>query len=302
MTIVNANGINLCYQFHGKRHNPVVLLVHGLGMPLTAWPQKLISRLVDAGFCVLCFDHRDVGESDHCDYLPLPNFFVTWLKLKLGFKIRSPYPLTDLMHDTVALLNALKIDKVHVVGVSMGGMIAQLLAINARQRIKTLTSIMSTSGNKKLPGPTKAVARHLLSKPASDSFADRQAYHLKTWQLIGSPKYPPDPKSLKKSIKVTLQRGGSPLGVYRQMLAILATPSRVKALQQIDLPTLVIHGKDDPLVPCQGGLDTASAIPNARLHLIAGMGHDLPDLLLGEISDLIIEQAKQADNALNSGS
>jgi len=291
ITTIKANGVEIAYELHGKEDAPVIMLIHGLGMPMTAWPMEMVEQLVDAGFRVLIIDNRDQGRSEKFHHLPIPNMIWQALKLKLGLKINAPYPLTDLMKDTLGVLDGLNIEKVHVVGVSMGGMISQLLAIHHPERVMSLTSIMSTTGNPKLPKAEKHVIAHLMSAPKSQSEEDVINYHMKTWQLIGSPEYPTPDGELREFVKGLLDRGMSPAGTTRQMLAILATRNRYQDLSELIMPVQVIHGTADPVIPVAAGKETAEAA-KAKLHLVEGMGHDLPEALHDKICTWIIEQAK----------
>jgi pimeloyl-ACP methyl ester carboxylesterase len=297
---VSANGTQIAYEFYGEPQAPVILLIHGLGMPMTGWPMGIVDKLVAEGFRVLRIDNRDQGKSEKFDQLPMPNMLWQFLKLKIGLSVSAPYELTELMKDTLGVLDALKIDSVHVVGVSMGGMISQLLAINAPSRVKTLTSIMSTTGNRKIPGPDKSVSAHLIKKPIIKTKQDVIDYHIKTWQLIGSPAYQPKPEQLKMYVAELMDRGMSAPGTARQMLAILAAPNRVKDLSRLRMPCQIIHGIDDLLVRVEGGIDTAKAIPQAEQHLIKGMGHDLPVELHGQICGLIAKQARSQEEKSNA--
>lgn len=299
---VNANGTDIAYEFYGDKKNPVVLLIHGLGMPMTAWPMTMVQSLVEHNLCVLRIDNRDQGQSKKFDHLKVPNMVWQFMKLKMGWSVTSAYTLMDMMQDTLATLKALEIKEVHVVGASMGGMIAQLLALHAPEQVKSLTSIMSHTGNPKLKGPTHVVSSHLMTTPVMTSADDVMAYHVKTWQLIGSPDFPTPMPELESYIQSLMDRGMSANGTARQMLAILAAKNRVDDLTKIAMPAQVIHGTADPLVRVEGGIETAKAIPNAKLHLIEGMGHDFPSALqpqiCGYITDLIssveLKQEKQA--------
>ena len=299
-TWVNVNGTQIAYDQHGSANDPVILLIHGVAM--TAWPMAMVEQLAQAGFQVLRMDNRDTGQSQKFDHLQLPNMRWQLIKHKIGLKVAAPYPLTDLMKDTVGVLDALNIDAVHVVGASMGGMVAQLLAINAPGRVKSLTSIMSHSGKRGLPGPSKTVTRHLLSTPNSGSAADRQAYHVKTRWLIGSPKYPASAADITRDVCDQLDRGICTRGGARQVLAILAAESRVPKLRALRVPSQIIHGEDDPLIPAAGGISTQDAIHNARLHLIAGMGHDLPEQLHNKICKFIVELANTSEKKFQTAS
>jgi pimeloyl-ACP methyl ester carboxylesterase len=299
---VDSNGTKIAYELYGDEQAPVVLLIHGLGMPMTAWPMAMVDQIVGQGFRVLRIDNRDQGQSQNFDHLKVPNLLWQILRLKMGFSVNAPYPLTDLMKDTLGVLDALNIHSVHVVGASMGGMISQLLAINAPSRVKTLTSIMSTTGNHKIPGATKDVSAHLFKKPKIKSRQDVVDYHVKTWKLIGSPAYPASQEQLEEYVAQHMNRGMSAAGTARQMLAIIATPNRTDDLSQLKMPCQVIHGTDDPLVRVEGGIETANAIPQADKHLIQGMGHDLPVELHDQICGLIVKQAKLAEEKLKVAS
>jgi pimeloyl-ACP methyl ester carboxylesterase len=292
MPKVVVNGIEIAYEFKGSRDNPVLLLVHGLGSPLTAWPESFVDCLVDEGFCVLRYDNRDVGHSQQMDALGNPNMLKLWFRNLIRLPAKPPYSLEDMMTDAKALLEALEIDKVHVVGASLGGMISQLLAIHAPEKVLTLTSIMSTTGNRNVPGPTQAVSQHLMSRPSEFTAEAILAHNLKTWSLIGSPDYVTPEDVQVEYVKGILERGLTGAGVARQMAAIMSAKSRVKALQKLKVPSLVIHGDADPLVRVEGGYDTAKAIPNARLEIIPGMGHDFPPQLQPQICELISTHVK----------
>lgn len=294
ITTVKANGVEIAYELHGNPDAPVILLIHGLGMPMTSWPMEMVNELVEAGYQVLRIDNRDQGRSEKLHHLPMPNMVWQVIKLKLGLKINPPYALTELMQDTIGVLDALNIEKVHIVGVSMGGMISQLVAINAPSRVASLTSIMSTTGNPKLPQAEKHVISHLMSGPKSAAEEDIIQYHMKTWKLIGSPKYPTTDEDLRAYVKGQLDRGISPAGTQRQMLAIIATPNRYKELGQLSMPVQVIHGSDDPLIPVAAGKDTADAA-KGTYHLVEGMGHDLPKQLQSQICAWITEQANSVE-------
>lgn len=284
-----VNGINLAYEIHGSKSNPVICLIHGLGSPLTAWPENFVELLVEQNLCVLLVDNRDVGRSQKMDHLKLPNMGLQWIKKKFGFKVAAPYELMDMMHDIKALLRVLKFYQVHVVGASMGGMIAQLLAIHSPHTVKSLTSIMSTTSNPSLPAASKAVLSHFALRQKSSSPEETLSFTMNTWRLIGSPKYPTTDHDLKSFTQRLIERGIHAAGTARQALAIMAAPSRVSQLQELAVPCLVIHGEDDPLVPLQGGIDTAEAIPGADLHILNGMGHDLPKQLHKTIQQLITD-------------
>jgi len=297
---VMANGTTIAYEMYGSNKAPVILLVHGLGAPMTAWPMAMVNKLVDEGFCVLRIDNRDMGQSQKFDHLKMPNMLWQFIKLKMGWSVKAPYALTDMMQDVLGVLDALGIDKVHIVGASMGGMISQLVAIHAPDRVKSLTSIMSHTGNPKLAGATKAVSDHFLKKPKIKNKEDVIAYHIKTWELISGSIHTTSDADRYEYVLGLMARGMSATGTARQMLAIMATPSRVNELSSLTMPCQVIHGTDDPLVLVAGGIETAESIPNAQLHLIEGMGHDLPAQLHDKICGLIRDQANKTEKQLQA--
>ncbi|WP_019028826.1 alpha/beta fold hydrolase [Colwellia piezophila] len=292
---INANGISIAYQIHGDEQNPVLLLVHGLSTPLTGWPVEMVESLVEKGFRVLLIDNRDMGKSEQLNHLAIPNLLWTVIKIKCGFSVNVPYQLEDMMLDTLALLDALGIDKVHVVGASMGGMIAQLIAINHPDRLLSLTSIMSTTGYKQLPAIDVEVKRALAQKPASSDYEDRLNYHVNKWRAIGSPQYPINETDLSLRVGKLLERGISGKGTLRQILAILTAPDRTERLKSVLTPTLVIHGDSDGLVHLDGGLATATAISKAKLQIYQGMGHDFPIELIPSIVNDIVEHAQAVE-------
>jgi len=299
---LRANGIDIEIEDSHEADStgrPVVLLIMGLGMQLVAWPPALVQSLVDAGYRVVRLDNRDIGLSQKFDHLGMPNLLWEGLKYKLGLPVKSPYSLGDMAADTLAVLDALKIDKAHVVGVSMGGMIAQRVAIAAPQRVLSLTSIMSSSGARGLPQARPQVMRVLMSRPAGTDPESVLNHYVKLFKAIGSPGFPIDDAELRERIAVAAKRSFYPAGTVRQMAAIAADSQRAAALGALRLPTLVIHGKADPLVPYACGEDTARRIPGATLVGITGMGHDLPAGVVERILEPLIphlntSQAAQA--------
>jgi pimeloyl-ACP methyl ester carboxylesterase len=294
MQKLKANGVELAYELHGDRSHPAMLLIMGLGMPLSGWPTKLVEMLVAQGFRVILFDNRDIGRSQILDELPTPNVVLQILKSKIGLKTRAPYQLADMAQDAEGLLDALDIARAHVVGASMGGMIAQLLALQSSDRVQSLTSIMSTTGQRGLPSASKPVQRHMLTRGKSPSPEDRMQHSLKMWQLIGSPGYPVADEERRLSLQRHFDRGMTLQGIMRQMLAIIAASDRTDPLRNLELPSLVIHGEADQLVPVECGRATAQAISGSKLVTIPGMGHDLPDALLPRIDQLIGDHARAA--------
>ncbi len=293
MPTLTANGIRIAFDTAGDPKAVPMLLVHGLGMQLTAWPDEFIEGLVELGFYVIRYDHRDSGLSTKFEQAGVPHLGLAWLKSRLGWPIRSPYRLDDLAEDALGVLSALGVARAHVVGVSMGGMVGQILAARHPQRVLSLSSIMSSSGRRGLPGPAPAVRKALMRRPADphdiDSVID-QAVH--AMQAIGSPAYPTPENVLRRRLSRSLRRNYCPAGLARQMLALTASGDRCALLGTIAVPTLVIHGAADPLVPLACGVDTASCVPGARLEVIEGMGHDLPPQLIERLLALLDAHAR----------
>lgn len=276
---IKANGIDIEVEDTGPgpggAERPAVLLIMGLGLQLVAWPPAVVQALVDTGYRVVRFDNRDIGLSQHFDHLATPNLLWAGLKHRLGWNVQAPYSLHDMARDSIGVLDALGIGNAHVVGVSMGGMIAQRVALAAPERVQSLTSIMSSSGARELPQADARVMKVLFSRPADGSRDAIVAHYVRLYQAIGSPAFPIDEAELRQRIALSVDRSYHPAGTLRQMVAIAADITRAQELARIDKPTLVLHGEADPLLPFAHGLDTARRIPGARLAGIAGMGHDL---------------------------
>ena len=290
---IRANGIDIEVEDTAQSQpatadKPVVLLIMGLGMQLLAWPPQMVQGLVDAGYRVVRFDNRDVGLSTHFDQLGKPNLLWASLKHKIGLVPAAPYTLSDMADDALGVLDTLGIAQAHVVGVSMGGMIAQRVAIAAPQRILSLTSIMSTSGARGLPQAEPKVMKALLSRPSGTSVQAVTDHTVRLFQVIGSPSYPTPEAELRQRVQEGIHRSFHPVGTLRQMLAIVADITRAAQLSRIACPTLVIHGKADPLVPYACGEDTARSIPGAKLLGIDGMGHDLPPEPVAQILTALV--------------
>ncbi len=273
---------------------PAVLLIMGLGMQLVAWPPQLVEALVDAGFRVIRMDNRDIGLSQHFDHLGKPNLILAGIKYKLGLRVRPPYTIEDMAHDALGVLDALGVTRAHIIGVSMGGMVAQRVAIAAPGRVLSLTSIMSSSGAKGLPQARREVTRVLLSRPASDAPDAVVNHYVRLFKTIGSPAYPIPESEMRERIARGVQRSYHSAGVLRQMLAIVSDITRAQQLSRITSPTLVLHGRADPLVPYAHGEDTAQRIPGARLIGFDGMGHDLPPEPVALMLDALIPHLQGA--------
>ncbi len=270
-----ANGISIEVEEHGLPGHPAVLLIMGLGMQLIAWPPTVIEPLVNAGFRVITFDNRDIGLSQHFDHCGKPNIVWASIKRKLGWKISAPYSLEDMARDALGVLDAIGIQQAHIVGASMGGMIAQHVSALAPERMLSLTSIMSSSGAPGLPDAKPAVLRALLNRPKSQNVNDITAHYVKLFGVIGSPAFPIEQQLLRDRITMGIERSHHPDGTLRQMVAIAADTQRHELIKRITAPTLVVHGLADVLVPPAHGRDTAQRIPGSRFVGIEGMGHDL---------------------------
>ena len=292
---VAANGLTFEVEMHGSQGGIPLLLIMGLGMQLTAWPEELLTSLVDKGFRPITFDNRDIGLSSRMDARGMPNLVAAGIRHALGWKIRAPYLIADMADDVAGLLDALRISSCHVVGVSMGGMIAQHLAAAYAARVRSLALIMTSSGARHLPGPTVRARRALLSRPRDTKTVEGRVEHgIKIWRVIGSPGFPVSEAMLRTKVERSVRRSYYPPGVARQLVAIAASGDRSHMLSGIHAPTLVMHGREDPLVPLACGLDLARKIRDARLEVLDGMGHDLPPALLPHIAELIAANAARA--------
>lgn len=295
MPSVRANGIQLEYETFGSPDDPAILLIMGLGGQMVMWPDSFCANLARAGYYVVRFDNRDVGLSSKLDHLGKPQLMRASLAYTLRLPVRAPYTLDDMALDTVGLLDALKLKTAHVVGVSMGGMIAQLLAGKHAARVRSLTSIMSSSGNPWLPGPTLPVRLRMVRRPAQLDREGLIAHGMQTWRLIGSPDFRDSDEELREKVARQIDRNLHPQGFVRQMAAIMASGSRVQLLKRVKTPTLIVHGKQDPLVPVAAAHDLARHLPGAKLEIVDGMGHDLPRALLPRIEHLILHHLKHAE-------
>ncbi|QUD87614.1 alpha/beta fold hydrolase [Phenylobacterium montanum] len=296
MAQTRANGIIIEYDTHGSETDPPLLLICGLGMQMIRWTPAFLQALVDRGFFVISFDNRDVGLSTAFNEAGVPAIADVVASLRRGEKPNVPYRLEDMAADAAGVLDALDISAAHIVGVSMGGMIAQLVAADYPGRTLSLTSIMSTTGNHALP-PARQEAMDTLNNRPPSPFEDEEAFlahSVRSSRVIGSPAYPTPEADLRASALAAVRRSYNPTGFGRQMAAVTATGDRRAKLATITAPTLVLHGTDDPLVPIEGGRDTAANIRGAELVEIPGMGHDLPAALYDRIADAIAGVASRA--------
>ncbi|WGR91181.1 alpha/beta fold hydrolase [Bradyrhizobium sp. ISRA443] len=291
--IVRANGIDICYEIFGHADAEPLLLIMGLGAQMIHWDDEFCRQLAARSFRVIRFDNRDIGKSSHLSGGKRLTA-LELLKLRLlRIPVAAPYKLIDMARDTIGLMDALGIRTAHIVGASMGGMIAQEIAITFPERVRSLTSIMSTTGNPKVPGPTREAAAVLMAPPPAtkDEYFARFA---QTWKVLRNGSFPEDEALDRSRAERTYARGLNPAGVGRQLRAVLASGSRKERLRSVKAPTLVIHGTVDPLVHPEGGKDTAASIPGAKLVMIGGMGHALPIPMWTEIIDAIDKHAHGA--------
>ena len=270
------NGVRLEVEDTGEKDRDAVLLIPGMAMQLIVWPEAMVHQLHQAGYRVIRLDNRDIGLSQDMAHLPAPNLMWFMLQQKLGFQPQAPYSIQDMANDALGVLDHLQINQAHLVGVSMGGMIGQRICIGSPQRALSLTSIMSSSGAKGLPGPTPDMRRVLFTPPAKAGTQAAHQHALRFVQALAGPGFAHPEGSQQQLVNDSLKRSSRPMGAYRQMLAAMADRERAGLLARITTPTLVIHGKADPLVPYACGEDTARRIPNAKMHGIEGMGHDMP--------------------------
>lgn len=296
---LEANGIDIEVEDSGPTPagRPVVLLIMGLGMQLIAWPAPFVQALVDAGFRVVRYDNRDIGLSQGFDDAGSHSLLWESLRARIGLPVRSAYSVQDMANDALGVLDAMNIRQAHVIGVSMGGMIAQRLAASAPARVASLVSIMSSSGARGLPGPSGEIAMALLKRPAGSTEAALLAHSLAFIKLIASPGFAQDTEGLAAGVTRGLRRAYRPTGVARQLLAIAADRNRAAMLERIGCPTLVMHGEADRLVPIACGRDTARRIRSAQFVLVPGMGHDLPP----GVCRLLIAQIVPFINAVQAG-
>lgn len=281
-----ANGIELCYQEMGDPEGEPLLLVMGLATQMIAWDEEFCGMLAERGFRVVRFDNRDIGCSTKIRSAGVPNM----LHMAIGRSGSAPYFLRDMASDTVGLMDHLGIDSAHLVGASMGGMIVQSTAIEYPERVRSLTSIMSTTGSRRVGHPSYRTFGLLLAKPPREREAAIERV-IRTFKTIGSPGYPFEEERIRKIAGRSFDRGHSEAGIARQMHAITASGDRTPGLRQLNIPALVIHGRNDLLVNPSGGRATAKAIPGARLKIVDGMGHDLPRALWPTFAEEIAANA-----------
>jgi pimeloyl-ACP methyl ester carboxylesterase len=284
-----VDGLEISYQEMGDPEGEALVLIMGLATQMIAWHEEFCSLLADQGFRVVRFDNRDIGRSTKLDHLGVPS----WVDMVVGRRATAPYLLRDMARDTTALMDRLGIESAHLVGASMGGMIAQTIAIEQPERARSLVSMLSTTGNRLVGTPHFKTYAVLLAKPphGREEVIERA---VKTFRAIGSPGFPFDEQLIREVAGRSYDRGHSAAGVYRQLHAIVASGDRTRGLRGVHVPTTVIHGTRDPLVRPSGGRATAKAIPGARLRMIEGMGHDLPREVWPDVVEAIASNAARA--------
>ena len=288
---ISANGLAIEVDDQGPAAGPAIVLIMGLGMQLVAWSEPFVQMLVARGFRVIRMDNRDIGLSQGFDSFGVPNLAWAGMRHAFHLPVHSPYSLDDMAADTLGVMDALGVGAAHVVGASMGGMIAQSVAIHYPERVRTLISIMSTTGAADLPQPKPEVAMMLLA-PAAKTLAEHVENSLAWAHVLNGPTFPVDEPRAREQAIANYERSYYPPGTGRQLAAIFASGSRREALRSLAVPTLVIHGQADPLIPVEGGIDTAEAIPNAKLLLIEGLGHALPEATWPEVVEAIAKHAQ----------
>jgi len=291
--IAHANGIDICYEIFGDANAEPMLLIMGLGAQMIHWDDEFCAQLAARGFRVIRFDNRDIGKSSKFSGGKRLTALELLKQRFLKIPVAAPYRLLDMAKDVTGLMDALGIKTAHLVGASMGGMIAQEVAISFPERLRSLTSIMSTTGNPKVPPPTREASAVLMAPPPAtrDEYIARFA---QTWKVLRVGSFPQDEALDRARAERTYERGLNPAGVGRQLRAILASGSRKERLRSVKAPTLVIHGTVDPLVRPEGGKDTAASIPGAKLLMVEGMGHALPIPMWPQIIDAIDKHAHGA--------
>jgi pimeloyl-ACP methyl ester carboxylesterase len=290
--VARVGALELAWQGFGDPDDPAVLLIMGLGMQMLGWPEPLCEALAAQGLYVVRFDNRDMGASTWLDALGEPALMSLVQRRLMGLPMQVPYTLEDMAADAFGLLDALGIARAHLVGASLGGMIAQIMALQAPARALSLTSMMSTTGDPALPGPRPQVMG-LMMLPAPRDLAGFEANAVQSWTLLSGGLAPPL-EYVRERARLVYARGVHPAGFARQFAAVMASAPRTQALRGLRVPTLVVHGADDPLVPVACGEHTAACVPGARLEVIPRMGHTLHPSLWGELAGLLGEHMRGA--------
>lgn len=298
MPFTDRSGVTICYETHGDPDDVPLMLVAGLGMQLARWDPELLAGLVDRGFFVITHDNRDVGLSESFDHVEVDVVAAVMSALGGETDVDAPYRVGDMAADAVAVLDELGIDRAHVVGTSMGGMIAQAMAVEHPERVASLTSIMSTTGDPDVGMPKPEVLGALMPAPADGREAVIEAT-VETFRLIGSPDHF-DEDLIREGVARAYDRAHDPTGQHRQLVAVIASGSRTEALGSVTIPTLVVHGEVDPLVDISGGHRTAESIPGAELLVIEGMGHDIPRVFQPQVLEAVLSLVARAEATVPS--
>ena len=288
---VLVNNLEIAYDTFGEKNNPPILLIMGLANQLILWDERFCQALASAGFYVIRFDNRDIGLSSKLDDKPVPDILQLMQDLMARKPVDVPYKLTDMAKDTIGLLDQLGIESAHVVGISMGGMIAQTIAIEHPERVKTLTSMASTTSNPTLPQPSPEI-QALLTPPPANNREEAIENSIKTFKILNGPVYQFNEDGYRKVFSKAYDRNYYPVGPLRQLAAILGSGSRNKQLRNVQIKTLVIHGDEDPLISVQAGEDTAKEISGSKLVIIKGMGHTIATEVAPQVISAILEHVK----------
>lgn len=293
MPRAHCSGIELFYETLGPESGPTVLMIMGLGAQLIRWPPRFCDALVAAGYRLILYDNRDVGLSSKLH--GRASILRATVRTALGLAPTNPYTLGDMAGDALGLLDALGVRQAHVLGVSMGGMIGQLLTARHPERVRSFVSIMSSSGSLRLPGPPLDVQLQFLQRGKTRTPAERIERMFSVMRRIASPAYPPDLTELRARVTREVERCDFPAGFQRHLGAIVGSPSRLELLGTIRTPTLIVHGAEDPLVPVAAAYDLQRRIPGAQLEVIAGMGHDIPAALIPHITTRVLHHFQASD-------
>lgn len=288
-----VDGLQICWNSFGNESDPAIILIAGMGTQMIGWDDEFCMRLAARGFRVIRYDNRDIGRSSRLDHVGLPDVTRAMTRAWLKLPVKAPYLIDDMTADLVGLMNALGIRKAHVVGSSMGGTIAQTLAFRYPERVLSMTSIMSTTGDPDLPQPLTSVV-YAVMRPMPPKLEDYVEQYVETWKKLRMDRFPEEAERDRDRAVRNHARGLNPAGSARHMLAILASGSRRKALANVSAPSLVIHGNLDPLVPLAAGVDTARSIPGAELLVLDDMGHSMPLPLWSQMIDAIERIAAKA--------
>lgn len=296
----HINGLRIEYNLEGPVDGPTVVLVAGLGQQLVSFHPTLVQKLTSQGFRVLRFDHRDAGLSSKVKWQTNGGLAWAYFCSYMGWRVSAPYTLYDLESDMVSLLDVLSIAKVHLVGVSMGGMIAQIMAVKHPERVLSLTSVMSSAGERDpTSAPLKIFRSFFAKRPARGNIDEMMTFGIAHKRALAGPEYPTSDEELEAAVRRSIERMWYPAGIRHQMLAVLATKDRSKALSKINIPTLVIHGDADPVVPVEQAHKLSALIPHAELNIVRGLGHDLPPSFCPKLAMWITQHAHKVEHVKN---